>query len=135
MLRESRFEAIRTQRLNHSHELHQRLDRVAGFRDHDEARAREIEPCNRPCEGRRIEVVEEPRPWPPLLLDAGTAGNVPTGKLGERLPAEARAARAEKHDGCRALRQPRQRRFCRDDVGVPVEDGEMLEARRSHASP
>ena len=105
-------------RIERRQRLHQRLRRAPGFRGHDKPSAAQIKGAKRSAQRMRVEIVVKTRARARLLRRVGGAGNAPAAKLGQRLPAEARAADAKKDNGARPRHQ----------FGVGLLDG--LQVRR-----
>src|SRR3970282_1742713 len=97
----------------------QRLGRAARLRDHDEARALEVEAGKGKVERTGIEIVVEARARERLAAVLVVAGNSPAAELRQGLTAEARPSGAEKDKRAGAMGEPLQRLSGRSDVIAP----------------
>ena len=107
-------------------DLHQRLGRASRLRDHDEARALEVEAGKGKLELTGIEIVVEARARAGLAAMLVVAGNSPAAELRQRLAAEARPSGAEKDKRTGAMGELLKRI-------IAVSDRANLSTRRGNA--
>ena len=113
--------------------LHQGFAGAARLRDRDKARGGERQLFEQRAVGLGIEVVHEVQARG--IAEERDACDRVSGKLRERLPAEARAAGAEEHDVGRTAPQLRAARVTILDVVPLFRQAQEAEGRHRHGAP